>query len=759
MPLSSFLLQTICPALLPAADAVDFEYYDVLGLNKNDATNSTKNSIACVRKAYKLKSLQLHPDKIAQKKGNGSGSGHGGHGEDAAAAAALYERVQEAAAVLSDEHKRRLYHSFGCSVARYRFVVTQQGLSNPVALHDHLQRASCADKTRLVLLTVVLLGLLLTQPILVAAKVNGIFVANALSHCSWLIVLIPCWVVGGLYVVILAVTTVVVAVQKSKSKATTTAAAKLLEDADVTGLLWQWTESVAVLVGLVLLALQLDRTVADKHNWHFTALPFYVAVLLRIGSHLWLLSKLRRAQAIMVSPEFLQRTEGIDMFGGGGGGGDTAAVEDDETKRDEISARYIVVQSSEAAVAAILEQLRKDESSSSSSSATHTVTEEDVEAIRVQCSEEWQAVESATRPLHRSVGSLILVYISFIALTAAKLQGQIEQASWWVVFIPIWISLGLPFLQHFSSCCCAGGNLHPEPDVEVVQVNFEGGTTAGDNEEGGTASTKDPHSGSSMDDQEQRAAKLGSVKWASPEGDMEDFNSESKRAFHADFDTAAKAAVQHDTVETSTTNPKPTFKVDNGNDDNDKGGRPEDMDEETFRRWEQEMHADESAVIEQKFKGLVGCCWFCFQIVILCLVVAKLEYDYENAVIDGNTSDGGYSAFWILFPIFLVSGVILCCCSFCIYARERPADNSSPPGTFTNETKPTEATTTTEAQAPSSIIPATPATAEAAEPSLHDPSTGTAVEESASGHHADSVTGETKASQDIEAGGKMDDLD
>ena len=103
MPLSSFLLQTVCPALLPPADAVDFEYYAVLGLSSKEYTavtaatlmnmNSSKNVVADVRKAYKMRSLQLHPDKIAQK-GTGDST-------DVQAAALEYEKVQEAVHVLA----------------------------------------------------------------------------------------------------------------------------------------------------------------------------------------------------------------------------------------------------------------------------------------------------------------------------------------------------------------------------------------------------------------------------------------------------------------------------------------------------------------------------------------------------------------------------------------------------------------------------------------------------------------------------------
>ena len=89
-----WLLVHVFSAVLPPVDPDEEDYYQILGVSKNDEGSK-------IRKAYKTASLRLHPDKIAQR---------GGSKEDAEEAAATYERVQEAYAVLVDANKRKRYH-------------------------------------------------------------------------------------------------------------------------------------------------------------------------------------------------------------------------------------------------------------------------------------------------------------------------------------------------------------------------------------------------------------------------------------------------------------------------------------------------------------------------------------------------------------------------------------------------------------------------------------------------------------------------
>jgi len=174
-------------ALLPPHDDTEPTFYEVLGLDAS-ATDDE------LRKAYRKLSLKLHPDKIAQR---------GGDATKKEEAAAKYEKIQEAYHVLIDEKKRLKYNALG-SPSRYRFV-ERGGFADPQSLYENLTSASFRDKSRLVLLFFFVILLVLTQPILIAAKINQVLEVGGggpLRNTSWFAILIPYYMIGGVIIVL-----------------------------------------------------------------------------------------------------------------------------------------------------------------------------------------------------------------------------------------------------------------------------------------------------------------------------------------------------------------------------------------------------------------------------------------------------------------------------------------------------------------------------------------------------------------------------
>ena len=172
-------------ALLPPRDDAEPSFYEVLGLDTESRTTDDQ-----LRKAYRKLSLKFHPDKIAQR---------GGGAEKKEAAAVEYERIQEAYHVLIDEKKRLKYDALG-TPTRYRFV-ERGGFADPQSLYENLIGSSLEDKSRLVGLFGIAILLVLMQPILIAAKVNqSLRGEGPLENSSWIAIMIPFWVVGGLFV-------------------------------------------------------------------------------------------------------------------------------------------------------------------------------------------------------------------------------------------------------------------------------------------------------------------------------------------------------------------------------------------------------------------------------------------------------------------------------------------------------------------------------------------------------------------------------
>ena len=93
-----------------------------------------------------------------------------------------------------------------------------------------------------------------------------------------------------------------------------------------------------------------------------------------------------------------------------------------------------------------------------------------------------------------------------------------------------------------------------------------------------------------------------------------------------------------------------------------------EMDEEMFREWQRMQAEADSSASEAQRKASGICCTTLFQMLMVCLLVGKLEHDYPRPA-DGSV---GYSAFWIIFPLLLLSGLTLCVCSCLIFVTGDP---------------------------------------------------------------------------------------
>jgi hypothetical protein len=693
MSVSSFLFMHVFTALLPPADAVDYEYYDCLGLSSSSSFTSFNNkqhSLEDIRKAYKKKSLELHPDKIAQR--------NGGAGADVAAkAAAQYERVREASTVLQDVKQRKLYHSYHCSVARYNFVASSN-MYNPSAVMENLQQASFLNKTRLVLTVAVLFLLVLLQPILVAAKVNAILDRtdtndtdndndtdsdsdSILRDTDWIILMIPLWIMYGLLVAGIGILALVVPEPTARRELTVS-----------------FLEQVSLLTGLILLAQQWDRSLYDpnnhKRNWQLTAVPFYVALLWRVYGAQCSVASLRKDQARMVSPEHLLVAAAAEQ--GTSTGADTgtdgaaaAASLDDMTEgqREEIAAKYIVVTvDTDTVVAAMQAFAVEHEETGGAGTGEADVTDEDLEAIRVTSSPEFAEAESAIQSLKKSTTVLMLYGLSFCALVASKLEGNIGDASWYLIFTPIFIKLGLDICLSFLYCCCAGvmgdGGSHddivmgvPEygEDEDAAAAGQDGIREGGEEVNQALGGMKEEAKATPAEED----VKASLANFALPEGDMKELKetaAKDKSTANGNLESEPKGpALVHDLQMESNAPDGSGNDKDKGNNDDDNVSTDEpeiEFDEETYRAWQSAQAKEDDSIMQERAKAQSTCCSATLQLIMVVLIVVKLEEDYEN--LDDADAEEGFNAFWILSPVFFITGVLLCCCSCLIYGIGAP---------------------------------------------------------------------------------------
>mmetsp|Transcript_32662 Transcript_32662/g.49226 ORF Transcript_32662/g.49226 Transcript_32662/m.49226 type:complete len:668 (+) Transcript_32662:41-2044(+) len=254
-------------SLLPPTNSDDIEYYELLGVTKSASKEE-------IRKAYKKKSLFLHPDKILQRGGNPDD-----HRQE-------YQNIQEAHTVLSDDKNRQKYNLVNCSVTRYRFLTDEGALAGA---YENLVKASCEKKSRLVLLLAIFLGFILLQPILICVKLNQTFGGGGpLQNTDWVLIFIPWFIFHGFYIIALCL-------------------AVVLTGCNLT-LACKFFENVGWLTGLVLLTLRWDLTI--ELDYVVVFIPVYVAMVLRwIGEAITMI-QLRNDISRMISIEKLEEKVG-----------------------------------------------------------------------------------------------------------------------------------------------------------------------------------------------------------------------------------------------------------------------------------------------------------------------------------------------------------------------------------------------------------------------------------------------------------------
>eukprot|EP00903_Cladosiphon_okamuranus_P020638 g18948.t1 len=146
------------------------ELYTLLDVNK-------RATPAEIKRAYRNKSLQMHPDKLNQR-------GQEVTDKDRAD----FQRMKAAYDVLSDPQKRELYDQLG--------ETGMLMMEDPFAAKDNMVknflRMGTRDRLRLVIFVLLFVGAVLLWPILFCAKVDGD------TSASWVALWTPLWIYNAL---------------------------------------------------------------------------------------------------------------------------------------------------------------------------------------------------------------------------------------------------------------------------------------------------------------------------------------------------------------------------------------------------------------------------------------------------------------------------------------------------------------------------------------------------------------------------------
>jgi hypothetical protein len=158
-----------CKACLGSSAQEDETLYDLLGVEPDASKDELK-------RAYKKKSLQMHPDKLAQK-------GQTVTEQDQA----MFTRMKEAYECLSDQHKRETYDAIGERGMKW---VDEPFSADPQEMAQNFATSSTLDRAKIFSILVFVAVVILIQPILICLQLDGKFG----MYSKWTAVLTPLWI-------------------------------------------------------------------------------------------------------------------------------------------------------------------------------------------------------------------------------------------------------------------------------------------------------------------------------------------------------------------------------------------------------------------------------------------------------------------------------------------------------------------------------------------------------------------------------------
>mmetsp|Transcript_4352 Transcript_4352/g.7786 ORF Transcript_4352/g.7786 Transcript_4352/m.7786 type:complete len:864 (-) Transcript_4352:80-2671(-) len=438
-------LAWIFAALLPPRKANDEakheDYYKLLGLEGvKDKSTVTQEDL---KKAYRKRSLQLHPDKLAQR---ATATAENTDPTDAAAAADTdkdkdveFAHMKEAYEVLSNPDKKRIYDDMGIWGLQ---LLDSQSTLEPSQMTDNLAKSSCFDRTKLVAVLGFVLGLLALQPILIAVKVNHIRFLNhdTLMGTSWFAILVPTWIFIAVVWVFLACL-----VEKRAHPTELKAMPKRVQHRQLIGPILNLLKWTCLFWLLLFLSLRWDSSVSWKYRVVLIPLYFYeiFSVVKSVVEMLGVRQDIERMVTLTYLEEhILNNPEGDDN--------DEEVDEEapqlerfyadlNEEERDALNEDFIIVHVPP-----------RERHGDEDEDDEHEESEEE----KIESSVEYKDAIDLHKDAFSMLKQIILYHTVFIGLLIAKLDAPRTDWSWWLVFIPLWIQFGVGMAGNCFVCFC-----------------------------------------------------------------------------------------------------------------------------------------------------------------------------------------------------------------------------------------------------------------------------------------------------------------
>jgi len=654
----------------PDAESDAEDYYDLLGVSRSVRPDELK-------KAYRKKSLQLHPDKLRQR-----GMKYDGKVITEDEARLRFQTMKQAYDTLSDPKKRQIYDALGHK--GMDFVINPSHAYDPHVLMGNLAKSSVFDRTKLMALVCAFFGLVLLQPILICAKVDQMLAEDgqALEGSSWIAIFVPFWLYSIFFAAVL-----------------------------VAGKAWlQLAHWTCFVVGILFLTLRWDEII----DWGYAAVfaPLYLWMVIRIIEAKQGIDEATNDMSRMVTIDYVEKfiinEKEQDEDGNDIEQGDLHRNYNDlnEEERDQINRDYIIVH-----VPPKTSMPGGDE-------------EEEDELDQIERSPEYQEARARYMEASKSIQRIFLPEIPLIVMVAVQLDLN-KGWNWGLTFLPLWIAMVLECCGgcYGFFCMSALAHIEVQEQMEEHMAKQQDEKQAADNEarakeEAATKAKLDgplpdvpsmsiaqmreeltlrkiDHTGFCEKSefttalQEARDAKSGEdaenaaqsdgtspVTATETSEDVETAEPAATKADEADgiqiavaVEQPEPAAVAATTAEASDAR-SPGGEEDDDDDDDDDDDFEFEMDEETFQYYQQAEVEAENKATEAQAKAIGSFCNILGQALIAGLFIGKLNQVYaaQDELSGGDEATTSFSTFWILFPFLLVAGCFLscfCCAIFC----------------------------------------------------------------------------------------------
>ena len=597
------------------------DYYTLLSIPPNATPDD-------IKKAYRKRSLELHPDKLRQR-----GMRYQGRVITEDEARNAFQSMKAAYDALSDPKKRQVYDALGHK--GMEFVVNPSHAWDPHNLLGNLAKSSVLDRAKLMGLILVFFGVGLMQPILICSKIDQMLGdgSGSLVESSWVALFTPFWMGAIGFGVIMAIGKAILP-------------------------LVQWTVFV---LGVLLLTLKWDGAISA--NYAVVLLPFYFWMGIRAFAASKEMKDVRTDMAKMVTIEYIEKYILNEKKQDDDGNDIEVQLHRtyndlSEEERDEINESYIIVHVPPK------QPVPGEEDN-------EDTAEGDLEAI--ERSPEYQEAMLRHQEAYKAIQRIVLPEIPLIILVVIQLDMN-KNWDWGVVFLPLWISMVIDCCGGCYGFFCTSALAHIEVQ-EAMAAHFE---TKKNDESSEGKQAIDKSNASDKGKENDDAVKSGDSKLTdkkseetaetAKEGEAGDISTkevETAVVLEPKGSTENNIEKKDATKDDSAAAFPDVGGADDIDDDDDFIRNMFSMDDDMFQYYQQAEQEAETKATEAQSKAIASFCNIIFQIVFAGLFVGKLNQVYDERDEPDNTGGtSSFSTFWIIFPILLFAGCTVCCC-FC----------------------------------------------------------------------------------------------